>query len=161
MMRGRGGWTVFELVTVIGLLAFLLTFGSLAQSQLLPHYSLSAATRQVVTDLRLLRTKAISQNETFKMVFATDANAYHAERRNPSSGLWEPYALYSRGATTEATVKSVSLPSGVTTTSAIEVTFEPRGTVVVTTGTAPIVLSAPGPRTTSISINLAGLITIS
>ncbi len=115
----------------------------------------------MVSDLRLLRTKSISQNGAFKMVFGAGANAYHAERRNPVSGLFEPYALYRRGAATESDVQPISLPPSVTTTSAIEVTFEPRGTVVVTAGAAPIVLLAPGPRTRSVSINLAGLITVS
>jgi type IV fimbrial biogenesis protein FimT len=68
MMRNRNGWTLIELIVAIGLLAIMLSIGSLAQSKLLPNYRVSAAARQVVTDLRLLRSKAISQNHQFRMI---------------------------------------------------------------------------------------------
>ncbi len=40
-------------------------------------------------------------------------------------------------------------------------TFHPRGTIDVTAGASPIVLSAPGPRTRSVAVAVAGFITIS
>ena len=161
MIRNRAGWTAIELMVVIGILGIVMTVATVSQSRLLPHYRLSAATRQVVTDVRLLRAKAISQNDRFRMIFAAGEDAYRAERRNPSSGAWEPYALYRRGATTAVSNQPVSLPSGITIASAIELTFHPRGTIDVTVGAAPIVLSAPGSRTRSVSVAVAGLITIS
>ena len=161
MIHDRRGWTVIELMVAVGILGFVISIGALAQTRLLPNYRLSAATRQVVTDLRLLRAKAIAQNNRFKLVFAANSNSYHAERRNPDSGAWEPYALYGRTSGTEASTQSVDLPTSVTATGAIEVTFDPRGTVSITSGTPPLTLSVPGPRTRSLSINLAGLITIS
>lgn len=160
MIRDRRGWTAIELLVVVGILALLFTFGNLVQSQVLPHYRLSAATRQVVSDLRLLRTKAISQDRRFKMIFVSGSNVYRVERRDPASGLWEPYALYRRGSTTGGGTPSIDLPASVITTSAVEVVFHSRGTVVVT-GANPLVLSAPGPRTRNLSIGLAGLISVS
>lgn len=161
MRRDQRGWTLLELIVVMSILGSLVALSALAQSRLLPHYRLSAAARQVVTDLRLVRSKAVSQNDRFRMIFEAGSDSYRAERRNSASGLWEHYSLYRRGATTAAGEQPVSLPSGVTTAAAIEVTFDPRGTVEVTSGAQPIVLSVPGPRTRSVSINVAGLISIS
>ena len=96
--RRSGGFSVLELLVVIGIGALLASYATLGQSSLLPHYRLSAATRQVVTDLRLLRAKAIAQNNRFRMVLAANSNAYHAERFNAATNAWEPYALYGRGA---------------------------------------------------------------
>lgn len=158
--RRSGGFSVLELIVVIGIGALLASYATLAQSSLLPHYRLSAATRQVVTDLRLLRAKAIAQNNSFRMVLAANSNAYHAERFNAATSAWEQYALYGRGAMTGGTAQPVELPTSIVTTSAVEVTFEPRGTVT-TGGSPPITLSAPGPRSRTLAINLAGLITIS
>jgi prepilin-type N-terminal cleavage/methylation domain-containing protein len=155
--RERRGFSAIELVVAMGIFALLVTFAVVAQSRLLPHYRLSAGTRQVVTDLRLLRGKAIAQNMTFRMVFAANSNTYRAERFNPGTNAFDNYALYVRGSTTAGSPQPIELPSTVQTTAAVTVTFEPRGTV---TTTAPITLSAPGPRTRSLSINLAGLITI-
>ena len=161
MMRNRAGWTAIELLVAIGVLGIFMTLAVVSQSQLLPNYRLSSATRQVVTDVRLLRAKAISQNDRFRMIFAAGEGAYRAERRNPSTGAWEPYALYRSGAATAGGNQPVSMPSGVTIASAIELTFHPRGTIDVTVGASPILLSAPGPRTRSVSVNVAGMITIS
>ena len=161
MMRNKGGFTAIELMVAVGILGILMTLAMVSQSKLLPHYRLSAASRQVVTDVRLLRAKAVSQNDRFRMIFAAGEDAYRAERRNPSSGAWEPYALYRRGAATAGSNQPVSLPSGVTIVSAIELTFHPRGTIDVSVGASPIVLSAPGSRTRSVSVNVAGMITIS
>jgi prepilin-type N-terminal cleavage/methylation domain-containing protein len=160
MMRNRNGWTLIELIVAIGLLAVMLSIGSLAQGKLLPQYRLSAAARQVVTDLRLLRSKAISQNHQFRMIFDSGSNTYRAERWDSATSAWEHYALYRRGATVSVGAQPVSLPGSVTT-SAVQVTFDPRGTVDITSGTQPIVLTAPGPRTRNVSINVAGLIDIS
>jgi prepilin-type N-terminal cleavage/methylation domain-containing protein len=161
MMRNRAGWTAIELMVAVGILGIFMTLAAVSQTRLLPHYRLAAATRQVVTDLRLLRAKAISQNDRFKMIFAAGQDAYRAERWNPTLSAWEPYALYRRGAATAVGPQPVSLPSGIATVAAIELTFHPRGTIDVTAGASPIVLSAPGPRTRSVAVAVAGLITIS
>lgn len=159
MIRDRRGWTALELVVAVGILGLLLTFAAVAQSALLPHYRLTTATRQVVADLRLVRAKAIAQDQRLKVIFAAGSNEYRVERRDPASGNWEPYALYRRGSSGGAGSKS--LPSGVVSDSAIEVTFQARGTVVVSGGAPPLVLSAPGPRTRSVSISMTGLISVS
>jgi type IV fimbrial biogenesis protein FimU len=156
--RRPRGFTAIELIVAIGLFGVVVTFTVLAQSRLLPHYRLSTATRQVITDLRLLRSKAITQNAPFRMVFTAGGGSYSAERL--VAGTWQQYALYQRSAATSGSVRSIDLPSTVTTTSAVTVTFEPRGTVT-TGGSPPIALSAPGPRTRTLSVNIAGLITTS
>jgi prepilin-type N-terminal cleavage/methylation domain-containing protein len=155
--RTSRGFSAIELIVAIGLFAVLVTLTALAQSRLLPHYRLSTATRQVITDLRLLRSKAITQNTQFRMTFTAGGGSYSAERL--VGGSFQQYALYQRGAATSGSIRPIDLPSSVTTTSAVTVTFEPRGTVT-TGGSPPIVLSAPGPRTRSLSINIAGLITL-
>ena len=59
MIRNRAGWTAIELLVAVGILGIFMTLAVVSQSQLLPNYRLSSATRQVVTDVRLLRAKAI------------------------------------------------------------------------------------------------------
>ena len=161
MIRNRNGWTVIEMMVVVIILAIVISMGALAQPRLLGNYRLSAATRQVVTDLRLLRAKAISQNGRFRMIFDANSNTYRAERLNSASAAWEPYALYRRGSDVDASQRPVSMPSGVTTTASVEVTFDPRGTVEITSGSQPITLSVSGPRTRRIAISVAGLVSIS
>jgi prepilin-type N-terminal cleavage/methylation domain-containing protein len=156
----EAGFSLLELLVVLGIGGLLLSYATLGQGQLLPHYRLSSAARQLVTDMRLLRTKAISQNGTFRMVFEANSNAYRAERFNPATNAWEQYALYNRDATTANSNQPVALPASVVTASALQVTFAPRGTVS-TNGSASVTLSAPGPRSRTIAINFAGLITVS
>ena len=158
--KRNAGLTLVELLVAVGILSFFLGFASLSQTKLVPNYRLSASARQVVTDLRLLRAKAIAQNNRFRMVFAADSNAYHAERWNASTNAWEQYALYVRDGTTDGSTQSVLLPETIVTTSAVEVTFAPRGSVT-TSGTPPLTLRAPGPRSRAIAVSFAGLITIS
>jgi hypothetical protein len=112
-----------------------------------------------MTDLRLLRAKAIAQNNDFQMVFTANSNTYRAERFNIGTGLWEHYALYKHGSTVEGSARPISLPSSVQTTTAVTVTFAARGTVA-TTGSPPLTMSVSG-RTRRLAINIAGLITIS
>jgi Tfp pilus assembly protein FimT len=158
--RTEMGFSVLELIVVIGVLAVMLGLATVAQSRLLPNYRLSAATRQLATDLRMLRAKAIAQNARFRMVLTANGDTYTAERWDSGSGTWLPYALYQRGSATSAATVPIDLPSPVTTTSATIVTFAPRGSVA-TTGALPILLSAPGPRTRALTVTVAGLISIS
>ncbi|MGH7896857.1 MAG: GspH/FimT family pseudopilin [Candidatus Binatia bacterium] len=158
--KRSGGFSALELVVAIAISTFVLTMATLAQSGLLPHYRLSAATRQVVTDLRLLRGKAIAQNNRFKLVFAASSSTYHAQRFNATANAWEHYALYARQGATVGTVQPVSLPGSIVAGSALEITFEPRGTVT-TSGGPSLTLTGPGPRSRVLTISFAGLITIS
>lgn len=153
----RGGFSLVELVVAIGIFALVVTLATVVQSKLLPHYRLQSATRQVMTDIRLARQKAIAQNAQFRITFTAGGNSYAAERL--VSGIWEPYPLYRRGAATSLAAAPIEMPSTVTATSNVVVQFTPRGTVTVT-GSPPIVLSAPGPRTRALSISVAGLVSL-
>ena len=86
--RGASGFTVMELVVVIGL-ALLITGIALPNFlSWLPTLRLSNAARQVATDLQVARVKAISQNTKFRISFVgaiPGADSYELEKEDPNS----------------------------------------------------------------------------
>jgi Tfp pilus assembly protein FimT len=143
-------------MVTVSMMGVLLAFASLNGSRFLGQLRLNNATRQVVTDLRLARAKAIEQGTLFRVVFA-GGSAYTVERRNPTSLAWEPHALYGK-AQTAGSAQTVSLPPPVSTSSDT-VIFRPRGsadTVHQITVSDPAV--AAGTRT--VNVSLAGRIAI-
>lgn len=159
--HSQGGFSAVELLVAIVVFGILVSMAWVAQARLLPHYRLAAATRQVVTDLRMARGKAIAQNTRFTVAFSSGGSSYSAERCTFGGGTWtcQPYALYKRGAAVDGSAQTIGLPSSVVSSTAITVVFDPRGSV---TGGGAITLAIPGASVSrTVSINLSGLITVS
>ena len=67
--RSERGFTVMELMVVVGLMAIISAIAMPSFISWLPSYRLSAGARQVAGDLQLARMKAISQNTTYRLNF--------------------------------------------------------------------------------------------
>lgn len=161
MMQRRAqfdrGFTLFELVILVAIIGSLLALASLNASAFLSHYRAGSAARQVATDLRMARTKAVTQGVSFRVVFAA-GGSYTADRRDPTSGEWQPHALLSKG-TVAGAATPISLPAPVRITSADTVTFEPRGNAL---STHTISLSDPGMGggIQTVSVRLSGRVSV-
>jgi prepilin-type N-terminal cleavage/methylation domain-containing protein len=153
---GVKGFTMIELIVVLALITTILTFGSIAAAPFSPGFRLASAGRQVATDLRLTRTKAIHENRRFKAVFTDGANTYSVQREDVYlSGVWSEHALYGKGLA-EASTVAMALPEQVSANAA-EITFDPRGSATSATVTLRHA-SAPGLRT--VTVDLTGVVTL-
>jgi prepilin-type N-terminal cleavage/methylation domain-containing protein len=156
--RASRGFTLLELIVVVSLVLVLIGFARLNHSQFSAHHRLNQATRQVQTDLRLARTKAVSQGAAFRVTFDAATSSYAVERQN-DDGTWESHALFSKSVSMAAPVP-VSVPSPVRLTSDEErVTFEPRGN---TAAPVRVTLSHPGidGATRVVEVSFAGQVAI-
>jgi len=124
------GFTVMELVVVIGLMAIISAIAMPSFISWLPSYRLSAGARQIAADLQLARMKAISQNTNYRLRF-TDGNTYEMQKND---GGWAVPAGHG----------SVDLPEGITVTNGTPFNtseFQSRGTAKTTVGTDTIILT--------------------
>lgn len=167
ILARRDGLSAIELIVAIVIFSTLASIAWLAQARLLPHYRLSTAVRQVVTDLRLARSKAISHNTRLTVAFASGGSSYEAQRCTVSGTpptltyTCLPYALYRRGSATSGAAEPIDLPGTVVSSTTATLTFEPRG-VISSSGPTAIVFSVPNAGISrTVTINLAGLITVS
>jgi len=119
------GFTLLELLCVLGVLSLLATVGIPRLSATLPALALDRAARQISSDLGLARVEAINRNSRARTTFDLAASKYSVELE--SEGRFE-----SEGA-------ARALPSGVSFDSSastrvsggrIVITFVPRGNTV-------------------------------
>ena len=125
------GFTLLELVVVIGLVGLLLALMTLNGPVFLGHQRLATGARQVATDLRLVRAKAVAQTWRYRVVFTAGAGSYVAERDDGSGG-WDPHALHGKDLVAAAAVP-VPLPASVSLVESLTVEFEGRGNVTAPT----------------------------
>jgi len=75
------GFTVLELVIVLGLLATLTGTALLKGPRLIAGWRLAAAARQIVMDLKLARARAILTSATHRVHFLSADSTYRHERQ--------------------------------------------------------------------------------
>ena len=149
-MAGRRstGFTLLELLCVLGMLSLLLAIALPRVSATMPALALDRAARQISSELALARVEAINRNTRSRTIFDLAASRYSVELE--SEGRFE----------TEGAARG--LPAGVFFDSAastrvsggrISITFVPRGntvdnaTIAVTTadgGLRRVVVSGAG-----------------
>src|SRR6266404_1941594 len=116
-MEARG-FTLLEVLVVLGIIAVLSGIAVWSARAWAPDLQLNSAARQVVLDLRLARSRAITDHQNHRLVFAPATDSYRRQHR--VGGVYED-----EGA-------NVSLPWGVDLVdcSALgkAITFAPRGT---------------------------------
>ncbi|HEU4340430.1 MAG TPA: GspH/FimT family pseudopilin [Candidatus Binatia bacterium] len=105
--RNSGGYTLAELLVLMGVIAALLGTGVPAFLSYLPSFRLSSAARQVAADLQLARMRAIAQNVSYTVTFdvSTESYTFGSDSRNLPD-----------------------LFPGITITAASDATFTSRGT---------------------------------
>jgi type II secretory pathway pseudopilin PulG len=75
-IRHSGGYTLTELLVLVGIIGIVLGTGVPSFFSALPSLRLSSAARQVATDLHLARIRAIAQNTSYTVTFNTSTATY-------------------------------------------------------------------------------------
>jgi prepilin-type N-terminal cleavage/methylation domain-containing protein len=106
--REAGGFTLLELIFVISLLGLLLAMVIPGTARYLHSTALAGSASTLVSDIRYARSLATSQRRTYEILFT--ANGYDVRRVSPA-----------------ASVRSRTLPRGVTFTASDTTMFYPWG----------------------------------
>ncbi|RLB06738.1 MAG: prepilin-type cleavage/methylation domain-containing protein [Deltaproteobacteria bacterium] len=83
-----GGFTLIELVIVMGIVAVIATFAYPNFKNWLPNYRLKAAARDLYSKMQLIRLKAVKENKSWAVVFDVNNNKYHLCSEAGADGLW-------------------------------------------------------------------------
>jgi len=148
--RSERGFTVVELITVVGIMMVITAIATPSFYYWLPKYRLSAGARQIAADLQLARMKAISQNTSYRLLFTTD-ETYVMQK---DDGGWD--VAPGHGSVKLPEGISVSIPS-VFAFSTSE--FQSRGTANTGVGTADIEVTN-GDLNRAVCIELVGRVHI-
>lgn len=158
LSQSRPGFSLLELLVVLAILSIV---GSLAIAQLTPLLSqarFNAGVRKIVSDLQLVRMRAVARNQRVRVTFRPDTQDYIVEESQAGSWVRQRLHGYGTDAAPEATIP---LPQGVriaAVNSRGDVIFIPRGHV---DAGMTLTLSADGGETLRrIIINLAGRVRI-
>lgn len=103
------GMSLLELLVVLAILSIV---GGLAVGQLTPLVSqarFNAGVRKIVSDLQLVRMRAIARNHRFRVTFRSDTQDYIVEESR--AGAWTRLHLHSPG-TEPAPEARIPLPGG-------------------------------------------------
>ncbi|WP_447970276.1 GspH/FimT family pseudopilin [Nitrospira sp. M1] len=93
-LQARGGYSLIELVTVLGLLAIVFLFSQSWLASQLPKWRLNGAVRQVVSDFMAAKTKAVTQGNKQRITFL-DAHRYSMLDDDNNNGKPDPMELLS------------------------------------------------------------------
>ena len=123
------GWTLLELMTVIGLLALVAALTGFGFGELLPGLHLRGAAQDLVLDLQYARWRALAQNQYYRVVFSPGVGSYALEREADNGGGRWPGQI-------EGTIREFNNPHNPYYHPGIEVQqvsrnpiFSPRGSV--------------------------------
>jgi len=146
--RSERGFTVVELITVVGIMMVVTAIATPSFYYWLPKYRLSAGARQIAADLHLARMKAISQNTSYRLRF-TAPNIYEMQKDDGGFAVAPGHG-------------SVTLPEGITVTIGIPFNtseFQSRGTANTGVGTSAITVTN-GDLNNVVCIKLVGRVFI-
>ena len=132
-VKDKRGFTLLEMMIVVALIAILSAVAVISIKSNMPQYYLSGAARQVLTDLMLARSKAVSNNTATSVTFS-------------STG----YSI--GGVTTDISSQFRGVTLSTKSTTGI-ITFYSMGT---TSGSDTITLTSPGLTSKLVVVSAAG-----
>ena len=133
VVKDKRGFTLLEMMIVVALIAILSAVAVISIKSNMPQYYLSGAARQVLTDLMLARSKAVSNNTATSVTFSSTGYSIGGVTTDISSQF--------RGVTL-----STKSATGI-------ITFYTMGT---TSGSDTITLTSPGLTSKMIVVSAAG-----
>jgi prepilin-type N-terminal cleavage/methylation domain-containing protein len=146
--RARSGLTVLELLVTTAVLGVALAIAAPGAGA--KRFSLWNAQAQLLADLRHTRADALTRGDHFRLV-VTGPSSYEAERLQLVGTDWVPVA----------TVRSRTLPSGLTLASSGVAAFEfdTRGLLVDAAGTTTLTLQDEEGQTRRLAVWPSGQVT--
>ncbi|GJL54222.1 MAG: hypothetical protein NPIRA02_13540 [Nitrospirales bacterium] len=147
-LQARGGYSLIELVTVVGLLAIILLLSQSWLSSQLPKWRLNGAVRQVASDFMAAKTKAVTQGNKQRITFL-DAHRYSILDDDNNNGRPDPLELLN--------IRDIRVDyEDVMLTSTNHPIFHPRGTA---SNLATVTLSNTA-GTKRVTVGITGRVTI-
>ena len=115
LLRQRDGFTLTEIIVALAIIAILAAIAIPNWSTLLPNYALNSAARQVQSEFQKAKSRAVSENTDYRLVFSSTSYSYSIERDTGSG--WQ------------STGENKPLPEGITLggSSTTTLSFAPRG----------------------------------
>jgi prepilin-type N-terminal cleavage/methylation domain-containing protein len=153
-LQSRKGFTLIELIIVIGLLVTIAAIGGLNLHTYTLNRNLKSAARDIVADFAACRQKAVSENTTYQIVFNVAGGSYTIQTL---TGV--PPAVTKSVTSFGKDIKIVSAAFGAT--SSLTVNFDSRGTVstpsgLLNAGGDTIILQNSRGTTATITVNTMG-----
>lgn len=142
MIKCRKGFSIIELLIVIGIIAILTTFAVPAFFKYTANANLKSATREITSDILNQKEKAISANRKQRITFSTANESYTLEERNAADTAYE----------NPQTKALKHFGSNIDITGGYTMTFQTRGTVNMGT----ITLTNSRNSTATITVNITG-----
>jgi type IV fimbrial biogenesis protein FimT len=108
-MRNSSGFTLFELMVVVGIMAILASVAIPGFLGWLPKYRMRSAADEVLSTLQQAKLRAVRENEVVSVTFNTANDSYLAFLDN-GAGAAAGNGIQDAG---EATIKNVRMPAGI------------------------------------------------
>ena len=146
MTNSRKGFSLIELLIVIGIVGILALVATPAVLRHATNSNLKSAVRDMAADFPYLKEKTITEGIQYRIVFNTGAKNYTIQKGTAAGAPW----------TTLQTKSVTSFGSDIhftANTSTTTYTFQTRGTV---TPTGTVELANSRGSTTTLKVNIAG-----
>ncbi len=155
-LDSNSGYTLVELLVVMGISGMLVVLGTSDFSVQTSRQRLRRTSHQIVSDLRLIRQKAITEGETLSIQFSPKAKKYDLPGHGPKIlphkilfGTPDNIGKIPSG-------KKKKLPKDGVSFDQNKVTFQPNGTYAGVGGSIYLTNDSPQGETMAITVNMTG-----